>query len=230
MTNADKPRFAKAFAVLAENYAKEVSASLPEIYFTNLSQYSIEQVEVAAHYLMRKSTYWPTIAHFVEAIEGSPEDKAAGAWSLLVEALRKFGAYASLEIVDDGAWVYALEQTFGSWIHAGDTLPDSNSPMYASLRKQFMGAYRAYERSGREVALPRRLKGRHEVSNGDWATWRPGLELPPQPAYRLSEAGWQQASLVLDRERGGFFLSAPKPRLLPGGGPKRIGGGNATGN
>jgi hypothetical protein len=218
-------------SAFGELHQRQISPTLVAVYTDALSSFTIEQLQAAGRVLLRSGEYFPKPVDFVKAIEGHPDDKAAAAWGLLVEVLRDDGAWATLEVADDPAWCHALEQVFGSWIRAGDTLPDEASPMHASLRKQFMQAYRAYQNSGRQITLPKKLAGRHEAANGDWANWRPGTDLPAQPAYVLSAGQWQQTVLVLNRQAGRFEVVKPQPQLPSGGGGLRlIGGGNATGN
>jgi len=226
MTTEDSKEFAQLMLVLGEVFHEPVSNARIEAYYTALQDYPIEAVKAAAKQLSKQAEFFPKPAHFVQIVEGSAEDRAAQAWGLLVEALRKFSANASLEITDDPAFCYALEQVFGSWIRAGDTLPDAADPMHASLRKQFLQFYRAYGNSGRQISLPKHIAGRDEAQNGDWANWRPGTELPPQPAYVLSAGQWRQVALVLNRQAGKFELVRPQPQLPPAGsGPRRITGG-----
>ena len=141
-----------------ELHQREISPMLVTVFLDALGNFSIEELQAAGRRLLASEEFFPKPIKFIEAIQGSVEDRGAIAWNLLVEALRKYSAWDSLEITDDPAFVYALEQVFGSWIRCGDSLPDAADPMFASLRKQFMGSYRAYDRSGRTIALPRALR------------------------------------------------------------------------
>jgi len=189
MTEQDREEFIAVLGTVAEAYSKELSDGLVRVYFQQLSKFGIEEIARAGSILMTRSRFWPTIADFHEAIQGSQEDQGALAWNLLVDTLRDVSAWTSLEVRDDPAFVHALEQVFGSWIHCGDTLPDGSDPMFASLRKQFMTSYRTYEQSGRRITLPKRLPGRHEVQNAESrSTWRPGTELVGQSVYVLTRA------------------------------------------
>lgn len=202
-----------------ELHQREISPMLVTVFLDALGHFSIEELQAAGRRLLASEEFFPKPIKFIETIQGSVEDRGALAWNLLVEALRKYSAWDSLEITDDPAFVYALEQVFGSWIRCGDTLPDAADPMFASLRKQFMGSYRAYDRSGRTIALPRRLAGRHEANNlQSFPNWRDNMQLPPQTIHVLSGGQWQQGAIQLNRELARFEIITDRPQLGPGNG------------
>lgn len=200
-----------------ELHQREISPMVVDVFLDALGKFSIEELQAAGRRLLASERFFPKPVDFIEAIQGSPEDRGAQAWNLLVEMIRKESASESLQIEDDPAFIYAVESVFGSWVRVGDTLPDSADPMFASLRKQFMASYRAFDRSGRTIALPRRLAGRYEIENmANYHNWRPNTELVPQGVLILRGGQWHKGTLAFDRERGQFQIVQPARQLTNG--------------
>jgi len=112
---------------IGQNYGVQLEAHMLEFMLKALGGYTIAQIEAAALQIVRtrKYTTMPTIADFVEAIEGSVEDKASVQALLVWDAIRRYGIYAhptfeapiTNQVVREMGWksTYATPENERSW-------------------------------------------------------------------------------------------------------------------
>lgn len=227
MQKSDLTDFTKIILTLAEVFAEPMSDPRMQAYFAALEDLTIEQVERAVNHLMRSAKFFPKPAEIRELIEGSIDDRAAAAWSRLVQAIEKGGPYASLH-VDDLALADAILRTFGGWIEACNRLPVPGDPMYANLQKQFAAYYRAASRHG--VDAPRYFAGLHEAGNRQNAgVWNREFPVLMQSVVIVSGERVFKRNLEFDGRTGALTESsrkmleaglaplppAPAPKMLP---------------
>jgi len=93
---SDRQAFATTMIAIGQNYGVKLEPHFLEFMLKALGGYTIGQIEAAALQIVRtrKYTTMPTIADFVEAIEGSVDDKASVQVLLVWDAIRRFGVYA----------------------------------------------------------------------------------------------------------------------------------------
>ncbi len=163
MDNSDSPKFAKVMIMLCETFDRAPSATLTDIYFESLAEFPIEQVERAAALTIQSCRFFPKPVELRERIEGSTDDRAQKAWTLLLEANRVAGYYTSIW-VEDPCLARAIMDTFGGWIQATESLSHLSDAMIASKRKEFLSNYRLAMRRPVSQAI-NYLMGMHEASN-----------------------------------------------------------------
>jgi len=156
MNQHDEPQFATIMMAVAQNYSAQVSAPTIGFMFQALSQYPVAHIEAAALQIARtrKYTTMPTVADFVEAIEGSVEDKAMTQALCVWDSIGKVGVYGSpnyqdpltAQIVSEMGWkaICATKEDQRDW-----------------FLRNFAGAYKAHRRvdSAKAIAAPETVAG-----------------------------------------------------------------------
>jgi len=157
----DKPRFAALMEGLAENFSASLSRPGIDIRWRALKQYSIEQVEAAAHLILRtrRFTTMPTVADFVEAIEGGHEERAqleaVNAW----RAIQRIGGYSSVRF-QDPVTAAVIDRRFGGWARLCEEQLETDRKWFL---RDFAEAYIRFAESG--IKQIGHLAGRHEIEN-----------------------------------------------------------------
>ena len=175
-----KQRFGTAMLVLGDYYNREISTGVIDLYWQALRRYDIEAIEVAIHRHLSNpdsGQFMPKIADIVRMIEGTTQDSAARAWSLLEEALQRVGTYR--DIVFPDPIIHRVVHDMGGWISFGQK-PVKEWPFVA---KDFQERYRAYRGRGDIPAYPKVLTG---IVNGTNRSG--GYELDPPEYFGLKEA------------------------------------------
>ena len=162
MLDTDKNQFKTLMVGLGEIYGKEITKPVLQFYFNAFKSYSIEQVSYAANQHAvdpKHGTFFPKPADIVRHLsecEHSSEDKALLAWSAIEGAIRKSGAYGSLEIEDKQA--LAAVKAIGGW----RDLCHTNIDQMQWKRKEFMSVYQTYDKTPVEL-LPQSLPGIEDI-------------------------------------------------------------------
>ena len=222
MTDDDRAAFAGVLHELGELFSAEISTAKAEAYFRVLERYDIRQIRRAASILGEGKFFpFPLPADFIDAIQGSADVQAENAWGLLINALAKYSGDTSLSVEDDGAFVQALERTFGSWIGFADSVGplERSDPMFASLRKQFISIYQIALKERPTLEKPVHLVGRYESENRlHISQWLRG-EMLPQTVAVLRGHLWHETRARMD-PHSGRLLMPPKSslKLIEGGG------------
>jgi hypothetical protein len=149
MDDLDKKRFLEIMTGLAENFSAKVSAQGLRLSFAVLKCYAVEQVEAAAIRIMAKriSLGMPTVAEFIEEIEGSGNDKAQFQVNEIVKQIRMVGSYGTPVFDDmitrdlmDSRWSFrslcAMTETELKW-----------------WARDFAEAYQSMNRTGKTVQI-----------------------------------------------------------------------------
>jgi hypothetical protein len=158
MDNSNKADFAKLFYALGEYYDKNVSTELLKMYFSDLEEFSIEEVNhgARAHRLDPKhGTFFPKAADIIRHLQTgrlSSEEKAELAWGQINQQLRSKGAYGNLKLDDKQA--LAALRSFTSWKEFCGM--DVGKLTWA--KKEFISMYSTYENTPLEM-LPSSLPG-----------------------------------------------------------------------
>ena len=97
MTENDKNAFAQIMYGLADNFSATITPEGMRFRFDCLSGYDLDQIKKASLYIVktRKFTKMPTVAEFLEAIEGNESDRAEEQAMKVIEAVRMIGSYGS---------------------------------------------------------------------------------------------------------------------------------------
>jgi len=127
---------------MADNYRDTITKDGIKLRFDMLMGYTIEQIEAAALRIMRSRKFlkMPTIADFIEAIEGSATDVAEIQAHHVLCQVRECGAYRTPSFDDP----VARELVARRWTWAAlCSMPIKDHQWFV---KEFVHAYRAYER------------------------------------------------------------------------------------
>jgi len=97
MGQDNEPQFASVMIAVAQNYSAQVTSTTIGFMSRALAQYTVHQIEAAAYHIVRtrKYTTMPTIADFVDAIEGTIEDKAMTQALIVWDSIRRVGVYGT---------------------------------------------------------------------------------------------------------------------------------------
>lgn len=158
MDDSNKKEFATLYYSMGEYYEKTVSTNLLLMFFSDLSQFTIEQVKEGArlHRMDAKQGSFfpkpPDIIRHIGSANVTTEDKATLAWSQIIREMRKHGAYDPLELDDKQA--LAAVAAVKSWKDLC-AMPEKDLTW---AKKEFMANYVTYENTPLEL-LPSSLPG-----------------------------------------------------------------------
>lgn len=164
MDNSNKSEFATMFYALGEYYDKPVSTELLKMYFSDLIEFSIEQVQYGAkqHRLDPKhGTFFPKAADIIRHLQTgnlSSEEQAEIAWGEVMQCLRVNGAYGGLKIENKQA--IAAFKSFTTW--QDFCAMDSSKMTWA--KKEFLSMYSTYDKTPVDM-LPSSLPGLVDLHN-----------------------------------------------------------------
>ena len=168
--------------VVAQFFDKELPPGILQIYVTEISRYSDEQINNALSDAVRKSKFFPRLAELIEMIEGpapTRQDRAALAWSELIGAIEKHGSYKSVIFADTA--ITAAVKAMGGWLQVCSWTEEE----LHWRQKEFMQLYGGLQA---QKGLPKRLAGREEIENS-----AEGYEFS-KPVYIGSPAGGKALS------------------------------------
>lgn len=150
--------FSPCFSLMCEYYGTKFGQGITRLYFESLEHYDIEEFKKACKKITTTRVYptMPKIAEFVEAIEGSIDERAVEAWDEAMNACAKYGPYRSVSFVDE-AINRAVSHIVGGW----DKINNCGLDELVWVKKEFLSAYKAY--AGKELARTR-LRGIGELS------------------------------------------------------------------
>lgn len=151
--------------------AAETCATQPKnanalgLMFAILSRYSFKQVQraVARHFASRDGMFWPTPAHIIAQIDGSPDDRAEIAWRELRMAIEKYGPNDSVRF-NSPAMHYAIKQ-MGGWIRVNELFRDFTEKDAEFWGKDFKRLYLIGEKCATWDSEPAYLIGMYERDN-----------------------------------------------------------------
>lgn len=182
MQDGDIRRFAAVIATLSECFDKEISEKKLEVYFEALKELSIEQVEIAASWIMRHRTItgtFPLISEFYQALDqagghGYIDDQAEIAWRKLLWAIENQGYYAS--VCFDDQVIHDVVEGLGGWMKIAGDNPDWCVKELKWRQKDFVALYRAIARRNGGTSAKPYLVGFFEADNaGRYDEYIPAL-------------------------------------------------------
>lgn len=162
MDDSNKKEFATLYYSMGEYYEKTVSTDLLLMFFSDLIQFSIEEVKEGARLHRRDSKHGsffpkpPDIIRHINTGEISQEDKAMLAWSQVIREIRRTGSYGTLKLDDKQA--LAAVKALGSW----QQLCNSTETEMTWKKKEFMNIYETYEKTPLDM-LPNSMPGRFDL-------------------------------------------------------------------
>lgn len=114
MIHRDAPTFFAQLLKLGKAMGEVPDEERMEIYYQDLSPYSLEQVLEALTWARRSLTHFPKLSELIHHIEGHPEILADSAWRHLKTMVTTLSADASLDL-DDPVFAKVLVEQWGSW-------------------------------------------------------------------------------------------------------------------
>lgn len=141
MKDSDFEKFTAIIRGLADNFSADVTADGIDFRFECLRKYSIEQIRSASLSLVRtrKYTKMPTVADFIEAIDGNPDDNAEAQAMKVLEEIRRIGSYSSPVFEDSRTQRIVAQMGWG-------TLCSMETSKEKWFVKEFMDAYKSESR------------------------------------------------------------------------------------
>lgn len=148
MKKEDLKEFITLMMGISELFGAKVSNLGIELMSKALRPYTIEQITEAANLIVRtrKYTTMPTVADFIEAIEGSEEDQATVQASIVWDAISRVGAYDSVQF-RDSTTAAVVRDAFGGWSRICRETKEDNRVWFM---KEFKEQYKSYKHSGIE--------------------------------------------------------------------------------
>jgi len=155
----DVKKFSELLFGLGEMYNQKFSQIVVDLYYNALKNYDFEQINKAAQDCIKTHKYssMPKPAHFIEMIDGDPDDRARIAWTMAHKALKEVGYYNSVEFADPV--ISQVIHELGGWIIFCDT----RKTEIPFVEKRFIDFYRTIAK--RKNKKPVKLLGYVEIKN-----------------------------------------------------------------
>lgn len=167
-------KFANALCSMANYFDKELGNQLIDLYWENLKEYTIEDIEAAFSKAIATLRFFPKIVEVSELMGKGPgrlEDTAQIQADLVVKAIRRIGGYRSVNF-NDPVTKAVIVNCYGGWIQLCTEQLEVEEKWF---RKDFVRYYQSYHRQN--IRLKTHLTGRHEIDNRT----RGFLEQIPEP-------------------------------------------------
>ncbi len=164
MNNSNRKEFSEIMLAMGEIYDKTLTKALVEMYFDDLSGFTIDQISGASkkHRLNQANgQFFPRPADIARNIDGqqqTSEDRATLAWMEVEQAIGRVGAYGTLNLEDKQALMAVKHM--GSW----QQLCHTDRDKLGFKRQEFIKNYQALENTPLE-ALPSSLAGIEDLHN-----------------------------------------------------------------
>ena len=108
---------------------------MKKILFANLLDYPLNVIASALNAHCRAEKFFPMLADIIKQIEGTPEERAALAWSLVMKAKRKYRLRKAIKFPSP-AIHFAIEK-MGGWEKVYWSVDDSNENFKAAEFQRF---------------------------------------------------------------------------------------------
>jgi len=181
MTSKDFKRFSCAMAALEENFDHQCSSAKVQLYFSELSDFSIEEVELGVRKVLKEAVYpkFPTIGAIRQAILGSAEEQAIVAWHKVFKAVKIVGQYRSVQF--DDPVIHSVIELMGGW----ENICIMEEKELQWRQREFISLYKVLQ--ARNVKHPEYLFGISELQNIQRG-YREAIEKPIKwPPIRTKE-------------------------------------------
>ena len=163
MTDDDRQGFGEALAEVYALYRVDLPASVIRIWWLCMQSYDLAAVvDALGRHAMNPDTgqFLPKPADVIRQLEGSTQDVALLAWARVVQAMRDYGSYVSVDFADP--LIHRVLTDLGGWVWLGQQT-EAEMPF---IEKRFRDAYRAWRaRPALLVDAPLRLPGIIERDN-----------------------------------------------------------------
>lgn len=212
MLETEKREFRDILVATFDVYGKEISAEGMKIWWSALSNFSIEEVRHGFSRHIQSTehgSFLPKPADIIRKIEGSSGDRGMIAWEKVRAAIGAVGGYRSIAF--DDPIIHTVLQGMGGWPELCDT-PKDELPFRAA---EFAKRYRAHAENGGVREFPSYLLGRSESANNlnGFKSDPPALVGDAKKAEEVMKLGGHGAGVQIAIPRlASGFLSIPKPK------------------
>lgn len=189
MTPSEKGEFWLYLADVMAYYGKPSSEFVNNVWWEALKGYELEPIKraLSAHVQdADRGQYQPKVADVTRFLGGTSSDRAQLAWSIVVEAMARVGAYQDVDFGD--AAVHQAIKDVGGW----PTLCRAELEELRHLQHRFMQGYQVYALRGAPAA-PVSLAGDRSTDD----TYAVRNLQPPQPVHVLSDLRRVDPKLLL---------------------------------
>ena len=156
----DFTAFVSMMTIVSDTYGQpRMSEAAAKLYFSVLSDYSLEDVSKAIAEHLKQSPYMPKPCDIIKNIKGTAEERALIAWGYVLMAIAKYGRYQNIKF-DDPAIHYAIT-CMGGWHILCQALTDE----LPFMKKDFVKHYIRGERVANWGNVPEYFVGEHEIRN-----------------------------------------------------------------
>lgn len=174
MTLEEKADFANVLRAVYALYRVECSEAVMQIWWEALKDVEFSAIKGA---LTRHATnpdsgqFCPKPADVVRELGGTRADQSLMAWNAVVEAIKAFGGWQTVDL-GDGITHRVLEE-MGGWVWLCENLVTDNFPF---LEKRFRDGYRAHLARGFMPEHPSKLLGRFDIENAKEGYASPSIQ------------------------------------------------------
>lgn len=162
MRQSDYPAFLKLVSGVYDFYGRELTEFSADIWWQACKECELSSVSKAFsdHLMDAEAGKWlPKPADLVRQLKGTRGDNSRLAWSKVMDAAQRVGAYT--DVVFDDPIIHVCIEDLGGWMSvcrvSYDELPH--------LERRFVDSYKAYAMPGRLTQWPTRLVGESGVTN-----------------------------------------------------------------
>jgi hypothetical protein len=155
MTEHDQPGFmSRVMGPLYLNFGKEPDAALSALYFQALRDLALVDLAKATEEAIQHRTFFPKVAELREIVLGTPEERAAIAWTRAHNAaLKGCGTYRPLDFGDPV--IHATIAAMGGWAELYVLgFRDAEGVDVAVKRKEFVQLYMIFLRRALPETTP----------------------------------------------------------------------------
>lgn len=140
MTSNNEPEFLELMAQIGHLYGKAINETLFDIYWKALESFDFAAVKRAFQtHINNPDTgqYMPKPADIIRYLHGTTQTQALHAWSQVLEAIQRVGAYES--VVFDDPLIHTVITEMGGWIRLC-RIDEKDLPFRAhNFEKRYMG-------------------------------------------------------------------------------------------
>lgn len=148
-----------------------ISPSGIKLIFDCLAPYTLAEVKraISAHLVSDRGHFMPKAADIVRQIEGSAEERGAVAWRFFLNAVFRYGYYASVRFPNP-AFHYVIDK-MGGWEYVSEYYGNMTERELDYRRPEFLRLYAAGEKYASwvpgwgKVAVPAYMPGFYERDN-----------------------------------------------------------------
>lgn len=161
MKPTDRIEFSALLCAAMGFFKQDMSTFALTVWWEACKSFDMEQVSKAltAHTIdPEQGRFPPKPADVVRMLHGTRTDRALIAWSKVMDAMQRVGAYSSV-VFDDGV-IHAVIEDLGGWV----AICRGELKDLPHVERRFCESYRAYAVRG-SVVFPAMLSGAHDANN-----------------------------------------------------------------